>query len=394
MTPSKRFPRTALGWVAVAAIIGALGVVSKVVWSSVNGTPNRDPGMTAAAARGAIERTVVAAGVVQPLEFVDVGAQISGQLKSLKVKLGERVKRGQLLAEIDATLNQAKLIEAEATVENLRAQRHAKQEQLVLAQLQKKRGETLLRQDALARAEVEIIDSNYRVAVTGVSSLDAQIKQAQAILTTAQTNLGYTRIVAPMDGEIVTIVAREGQTLNANQQAPMLMRIARLDTMTVWAQVPEAEVTRLKVGHPVHFSVLGEPDQRREGRIRQILPGPEVVNGVVFYNALFDVPNPDGVLKVQMTAQVFFIVEQAADALLIPLSALGADSRGRPNHHRVNVVKADGTTDRRTVETGIKDGAIVQVLKGLEEGERVAVDDDEPRKPAKKSGSLPKAKPR
>ena len=306
------------------------------------------------------------------------GAWHSGDLRCAGMGCGD------LLAEVDPTLNQAKLIEAEATLENLRAQRLAKEEQRVLAQLQKKRAEILLRQDALARAEVEVIDSNYRVALTGVHSLDAQIKQAHALLATARANLSYTRIAAPIDGEVVSIIAREGQTLNANQQAPMIMRIARLDTMTIWAQVPEAEVMRLRVGQPVHFSVLGDPDTRRSGTIGQILPAPEVVNGVVFYNALFDVPNRDGALKVQMTAQVFFVVDQAPDALTVPLAALGPDKQGRPNRHRVKVLGADGKLETRIVQTGIKDGATAQILKGLAEGEQVLVgEDDAARSPGK-----------
>lgn len=385
----KSAPSRFHGWLVAVGLVGFLACASGIVWSSVRPDAGASgPRVsTVAVTRGTIERSVITTGVLQPLELVDVGAQISGQLRSLKVKLGARVQRGQLLAEIDPVLNQAKLIEAEATLENLRAQRHAKAEQLVLAELQSRRAAVLVKQDALSRAEVEVIESNVRVARTGVTSLDAQIRQAEAIVTTARTNLGYTRIVAPMDGEVVSIIAREGQTLNANQQAPIIMRIARLDTMTVWAQVPEAEITRLRVGHPVAFTVLGDPDNRRAGRIRQVLPAPEIVNGVVFYNALFDVANANGALKVQMTAQVYFTVDRAEDALTVPLAALGPDPKARPNRHRVTVVGAGGTEDVRIVETGIKDGAMAQVTRGLAEGDLVVAEDDEQPRRARKSGT-------
>jgi len=367
---AKRPNRRRILWLAFVAALAAAGTQA---WSRSASDDAALQLATVRVERGVIERTVVAVGALQPSEFVDVGAQISGQLKSLHVKLGDRVVKGQLLAEIDPILNDSKVVEAEATLENLRAQRRAKSEQLALAALQRKRGELLLRQDALARAEVEVLDANYRVAHASVVALDAQIKQALAALQTARTNLGFTRIVSPMEGEVVSIAAREGQTLNANQQTPTVLRIARLETMTVWTQVTEADVAGLEPEREVQFSVLGEPDRRRSGRIRQILPAPEIVNGVVFYNALFDVPNPDGMLKVQMTAQVFFVVDRAADALIVPLGALQPDRSGTPHRRRVEVLREDGEVERRTIQTGIRSATAVQVLSGLREGEAVVV---------------------
>ena len=377
------------GWLAIVA---ALAAASTLVWS--NSVPDEPASLlpTARVARGAIERTVVATGVLQPYEFVDVGTMISGQLSSLKVKLGDRVAKGQLLAEIDPEVNHAKVIEAEGTLENLQAQRRAKAEQSVLAELQSKRGELLLREDALARAEAEVLASNRRVALAAVRSLDAQIKQARAQLQTARANLAFTRIVAPMEGEVVSITARAGQTLNANQQTPTILRVARLEMMTVWAQVAEGDVISLRQEQEVYFSVLGEPDRRRVGRIRQILPAPEILNNVVFYNALFDVPNPDGALKVQMTAQVFFVVDRDADALLVPLAALRPDKSGARGRNRVEVLREDGGVDARTIQTGIKNGASVQVVSGLREGESVLVGETASKRQNKKAGFLSRLK--
>lgn len=375
-----------------AAIVLAATLAWREVWSDApNGRKsNTAPYLTAPVTKGPIERTVLAAGVIQPVQFVDVGAQISGQLRMLSVRLGDRVQAGQLLGEIDPVLNQAKLVEAEATLENLRAQRRAKQDQLALADQQRKRSQALVALDALAKSEAEVMDSNFRVALSSINSLDAQMKQAQAGIATARAQLGYTRIVAPMDGEVVTIMARQGQTLNANQTAPNILRIARLDTMTVWSQVAEADITSVKVGQEAYFTILGDQQTRRSGKVRQILPGPEIVNGVVFYNALFDVPNPDADLKVQMTAQVFFVQDQAGEALLVPLAALRPDKQGRADRHRVKVVLADGTAETRSVKTGIKGSSMVQVLAGLSEGEQVVIGDE----PAGASRAAKPAKPR
>lgn len=386
---AKRANRRRILWLAFVAALAAAGTQA---WSRSASDDSASQLTTVRVERGAIERTVVAVGALQPSEFVDVGAQISGQLRSLNVKLGDRVVKGQLLAEIDPILNDSKVVEAEATLENLRAQRRAKSEQLVLAALQRKRGELLLRQDALARSEAEVLEANYRVAHASVRALDAQIKQALAVLQTARTNLGFTRIVSPMEGEVVSIAAREGQTLNANQQTPTVLRIARLETMTVWTQVAEADVAGLEPDREVQFSVLGEPDRRRSGRIRQILPAPEIVNGVVFYNALFDVPNPDGMLKVQMTAQVFFVVDRAADALIVPLGALLPDRAGAPHRRRVEVLRDDGEVERRAIQTGIRSATAAQVLSGLREGEAVVVGGPDSRRKARETSFFARLK--
>ncbi len=376
---SRSRPNRILPWslFGAAALVLVATFTWREVWSGGNERKQSAANfLTAPVTKGPIERTVIAAGVVQPVQFVDVGAQISGQLRALAVRPGDRVTQGQLLGEIDPVLNQAKLVEAEATLENLRAQRRARFDQLTLADVQRKRSQALVALDAMAKSEAEVMDSNFRVAVSSINSLDAQIKQAQAGIATARAQLGYTRIVAPMDGEVVTITARQGQTLNANQTAPNILRIARLDTMTVWAQVAEADITSIRIGQDAYFTILGDQETRRSGKVRQILPGPEIVNGVIFYNALFDVPNPDGSLKVQMTAQVFFVQDQAGEALLVPLSALRPDNQGRAGRHRVKVVLADGTAETRSVKTGIKGASMMQILSGVNEGELVVIGDE------------------
>jgi macrolide-specific efflux system membrane fusion protein len=251
-----------------------------------------------------------------------------------------------------------------------------------------------LRQGATAASDSEIADSNYKVGRAGLAALDAQIKEARAALETARANLSYTRITAPMAGEVISISAREGQTLNANQQAPTILRIGELQTMTVAALVPEADVSRLKIGQEVYFTVLGQGERRWDGRLTQILPSPEIINNVVFYNALFDVQNPQRELKVQMTAQVFFVLEHSSNALYAPLSALGASKPGHADQTTVRLLQGNGRIEKRTVKVGIRNLVAAQILSGLTEGDTLVVGQVDSTGGHNKTGSIHKVNPR
>jgi macrolide-specific efflux system membrane fusion protein len=338
--------------------------------------------------RGNVENTIVAAGILQPVRYVDVGAQTSGQIKSLKVKRGDRVEKDQLLAEIDPALASSALTAAQAMLENLTAQREAKRAQLLLARQQLDRNEYLVKRGLIAASEADIARAAYNTTFAEFDSLSSQIKQAEAVIATARANLGYTKITAPMEGKVVSITTLEGQTVNANQQAPILLRIADLNTMAVWAQVSEADVVRVKVGQDVYFTVLGQPERRRYGKVRQILPAPELINNVVFYNVLFDVPNPQEELKIQMTAQVFIVVAQAKGTLLIPTAAIGNASEGA--RIQVRVLKADGGVELRTIKIGVKSEIAAQVTEGLKEGEQVVIGEIKAKDPTKSAPGLKK----
>jgi len=387
----ERFSRTGrrVRWLWLAACVA---VACAIGWYRLADVGPRSQFLTARVLRGSIENTVLAAGTLQPYAYVDVGAQTSGQLKSLHVQLGDKVKKGQLLAEIDPLISASKVAEATATLANLQAQWEGKKAQFELARLQKARSDDLTRQGAQATSESEIAQSNYKLAHSALQALEAQIKQARAELETAQANLAYTRIIAPMDGEVISISALEGQTLNATQQTPTILRIAQLDPMTVWALVPEADVSRLTAGQDVYFTILGRGERRWHGRLRQILPSPQVIGNVVFYNALFEVPNPQRELKVQMTAQVFFVLAQAKDALYVPRSALGKTHSGRAGPHTVRVLGDHGSIETRKVEVGITNAVSAQILSGLSEGDTVIIGAAS-LAPNHKAGSLHSVKP-
>ncbi len=198
--------------------------------------------LTATVQRTDLENAVLATGVLQALKQVEVGAQVSGQLKSLKVVLGQTVKKGDWLAEIDPVISQNTLAQEQAKLENLQAQKLAKEVRVKQAELTWARQREMLAQDAAPRQDMESADAELRALRADGVSLDAQIRQQKLAMASAQTNLSYTRIVAPIDGDVVSISTLEGQTVVAAFQVPTLMKLADLSTMTVKAQVSEADV--------------------------------------------------------------------------------------------------------------------------------------------------------
>jgi membrane fusion protein, macrolide-specific efflux system len=353
--------------VLAAATAGGYGAWR--AWAAPAGAAHAQA--SALAQQGDLEDTVSATGTLQPRDYVDVGTQVSGQVRKLHVKIGDTVAKGQLLAELDPTVYQSKVEASQAQLLNLQAQLAQRQALLKLAQQQAGRQASMMREQATTAEAVQVAEAELQSAKAQVQALQAQIQQTRSTLRGDQANLGYTRIFAPMSGTVVTENAKEGQTLNANQSAPILVRIADLSTMTVQTQVSEADVSRLKPGMPVYFTTLGDQKTRWTGTLRQVNPTPEVVSNVVLYNALFDVPNPDGKLMTQMTTQVFFVVAQARDAVLVPVTAL----RGS----QVSVLKDDGTRESRNVEVGATNRVMAQIVSGLEPGERVAIGTQAPR---------------
>ncbi len=341
---------------------------------------------TTAVSRGDIEQTVDATGVIDAYKLVSVGAQASGQIKSLKVQLGDTVKEGDLIAEIDATTQQNQVLNAQATLDQVKAQRSVQQASLREAELEFARQRQMLAAEATSRAEFDAAEAKLKTARAQIQSYEAQIKGRETELATARATLAYTRITAPMDGTVVAVVAEEGRTVNANQTAPTIVMLARLDLVTVNAEVSEADVVKIKAGMPVYFTTLGEPDRKYHATLRQINPAPASIandsasssssssssaSSAVYYNALFDVENPDGTLRIDMTAQVSVMLKQAKGVLTIPAVALGPKTRD--GQYMVRVADGDGMPAPRKVSIGINNGATAEVLSGLKEGEKVVV---------------------
>jgi macrolide-specific efflux system membrane fusion protein len=243
-------------------------------------------------------------------------------VKKLHATIGDTVKQGQLLAEIDPTVYLSRVDANRAQLRTQQAQLTDREAQLALAQQQFQRQENMMRENATTKDALQTAEAALKSAKAQIGVLNAQLEQTRSTLRGDEASLSYTKIYAPMSGTVVSENAKQGQTLNANQSAPIVVRIADLSTMTVQSQVSEADVSKLRVGQDVYFTTLGNQTKRWYGKLRQINPTPEVVNNVVLYNALFDVENADRLLMTQMTAQVFFVVAQAKDAVIIPVSAL------------------------------------------------------------------------
>lgn len=286
------------------------------------GAGNRELYVTATVQRATIEATVDALGTVQPLKFVDVGTQITGQLKTINVQIGQHVEKGDLVAEIDPALLVARVQMTEAALQNAYAQLTEKLAQKELAEQLYARNQGLYNAHAASEELLQQSKTAADGANAQVEQLNAQIKLIHAQLVGDKVNLQYTKIFAPMPGTVVSISAREGQTLVATQLAPIILRIADLSTMTIWAQVSEADMPKIRLGMPAYFTPLGLPNRRWHGAVRKILPTPEIINNVVLYDVLFDVPNADRVLQPQMTALSSLVIEKADGALLVPTSAL------------------------------------------------------------------------
>ncbi|WP_339806616.1 efflux RND transporter periplasmic adaptor subunit [uncultured Marinobacter sp.] len=347
-----------------------LAVIAAGVWWWLQDREQDLGLLTIAVEQGDLEDLVTATGVLQPGDFVDVGAQVSGQLKVLHVRTGDVVKQGDLLAEIDPTLYLARVDATRAQLRNQRAQLTERESQLLLAEIQNRRQQNLLREEATSQEAAQTAEAALRSARAQIEALNAQIEQTDSTLRAEEANLEYARIYAPMDGTVVTIDARQGQTLNASQTAPLLMRIADLSVMTVEAQVSEADIGKLRPDMPVYFTTLGS-QRRFRSELERIEPTPVVENNVVLYNAVFDVPNADGRLMTNMTAQVFFINAEARDAMLVPMTALRfPDPRDR-SQAVAQVLGSNGQPVERAVTVGVSNRVQAQILEGLAAGDRV-----------------------
>ncbi|MDC7861927.1 efflux transporter periplasmic adaptor subunit [Pantoea ananatis] len=332
--------------------------------------------------RGDIEKTVLATGILKPSVQVNVGAQVNGQLKKLYVRAGDRVTKGQLLAEIDPTLQQSELRKSEAELDSAIAQKQASLFNLTQYQLELKRQRQMDRDGAGTKSSLEQAQARVDTQKAQIKVNEAQIVQAQMALETAKANLGYTRILAPMDGQVLGIVTKEGQTVVSSQTAPTILVLANVDTMTVQTRISETDILKVHPGQPLTFYVVADPKHRYQSVMGTLQDAPDDAlqdegtrgqpqqSSAVYYNGVFSIPNPDHLLRTAMTAQVFIVTEQAKNVLRLPVMALG-----QPLNDDLYVVQVVNgkTTEKRLVRVGINDRQFVEVKEGLSEGEHVVM---------------------
>ncbi len=424
---------------AVALVVIA-GVVAWFLWPEGEEPP--PPPTTAPVTRGDIEQLIATSGTLQAGSLVDVGAQVSGQLKKLHVRLGDVVSAGDLLAEIDDFITRSRVAQSEASLESLEASSSSQEASLALSRGELQRQERLMAAQATTEVEYDRSVVNLAQAEASLARHLLQIEQAQASLEEAKAQLDFTRITAPTDGTVVSVSAQEGQTLNASLTAPIILRIGDLRTITVSAKVSEADMRRLTTGMEAYFTTPADGDRRWQGQLKEISPIPQGVGGgtggLAQFDALMEVENPDGALLPGMTAKVFFVVEAARDVLKVPRGAVvfadgpmsaagqyarqgaGGGPRGQfrgpgfgaqraarrtarraaaasaagkdedrgqtPRQSRertatVQVVGSDGEQETRTVRVGASNEVEIEVLSGLTEGEQVVTGTPQPPMP-------------
>ncbi|WP_323010314.1 efflux RND transporter periplasmic adaptor subunit [Paracoccus sp. (in: a-proteobacteria)] len=344
--------------------------------------------LSAEVTRGNVETSVMAEGRLKPQNLVAVGAQVSGRITELAVKLGDRVEQGDLIAQIDSVQQTNELRTAKAALANLRAQMAERQAVLALAEKTLERQENLSRSAATSRSVMDGAQQDVDVARAQITALDAQIAQAEVAIEIAQTNLDYTRVTAPIAGTVLAIVSQAGQTVNAVQSSPTIVVLGQLDRMDVHAEISEADIGKVQAGQNVRFSLLDDSGRTYEGVLASIAPAPQsIVNdsaiqggattdtssGAIYYIGIIPVANPDGHLRSYMTAQVSIILGAAQDVLTIPSSALGRPNRD--GSHQVRVVAGDGSIQTRDIMIGLNDKVTAEVVDGLTEGERVVTGD-------------------
>lgn len=393
--------------------------------------------ITATVEKSSIENSVMATGKVEGLNQVDVGAQVSGEVTKLYVDVGDTVQKGDIIAQIDPvtmsnnlTTQQANLQQSMASLESSKANYVTKQKSLATAKAELKgklatlaqaqseynRLKSLIAMNAVSQLELEqaatavktaqaavdtaneaigTAQANLAAGQADIASAEASIKKSQTDVSTAQQNLGYTKITAPMNGTVISITTKQGQTVNANQTAPTIVTLADLSTVRIKAKISEADVINLKSGMPVYFNIIGNPDKKYNATLTAIEPAPEGTtanstsssDSAVYYMGYFDVPNPNGELRIDMTAQVYIVQNKADSVLSVPAAAVKTDPK---LGSYVEVVKADGTTQKQAVKTGITNRINTQIVSGVNQGDKVVVGEaTQSKSDTKKNGGPP-----
>ncbi|WP_236728831.1 efflux RND transporter periplasmic adaptor subunit [Methylobacterium sp. WSM2598] len=365
-------------------------IAALALWFAVR--PNfseRTPYISAPVRRGNIAQTIAASGSIEPVRIVSVGAQVSGRVVALHVRVGQQIARGQIIAEIDSLPQMNDLQRSEAALNALRAQRDRAGVMLHQAELAFHRQREIAAGKAGARADYEAAEAAYGSAQADLATLDAQIEGAAVSVRSARTNLAYTRITAPIDGTVVAIVTKEGQTVIASQTAPTIIRLADLGTMSVKARISEADIGRVRPGMRVRFTTLAQPERLYETILQAVDPAPDQIavetngagqalgsasaaneNPAISFNARLAVANEDGALKPLMTALVSIVLDEARDAVLVPAAAV---TRAGAQQGRLRILNPNGRPEERRVRTGLANGVEIQILDGVAPGEAVIV---------------------
>ncbi|WII93530.1 efflux RND transporter periplasmic adaptor subunit [Kingella negevensis] len=362
-------------------ILAALLVAGGLAWGGYEHFKPKETVsyITEPAKRGKISQTVSATGEIAATNLVDVGAQVSGQIKKMHVKIGDTVKQGDLIAEIDNVSQVNEVNTKKAQLETYRAQLESAQVALKIAQRKYDRYKTLVGADAVSKEEFEATEDSLSTNRAKIKELNSSIKQTQIAINTAEKDLGYTRITAPSDGTVVALVVEQGQTINASQTSPTVVQIANLDSMTNKMQIAEGDATKVKSGQKVSFTILSEPDAPLTATLGSIDPGlttmsqgsysrsTDTTANAIYYYARALVPNPEHKLAIGMTTQNTIEIASADNVITVPTFTI----KMKDGKKFVRVLGADNRVSEKEVQTGLKDSMNTEIKSGLNEGDKV-----------------------
>ena len=368
-------------------LLGLLVAAGVVYYFFSSNSKQETTYLTESVTRGNVEKTVVASGSVESVNEVDVGAQASGKITNLYVKLGQEIKKGEMIADIDSTTQINTLNTKKAALVSYQAQLKAKKTAYDVALSSYNRLSKLYMQKATSLDSVNTAKSTLDNAKAEMEAIEANIKQAEIEVNTAETNVGYTKITAPMDGTVISVPVSEGQTVNANQTTPTIVTIADLSKMKIKPEISEGDITKVKAGQEVSFTILSDSQTVYHSVIDSVDPANTTITdssstssstnssssssttSAIYYYANVLIDNPDRTLRIGMTTENNIKIANAKDVLLISNMAI----QKRDGKSVVNILNDKNQPEQREVETGVQNDFHTEIKSGLNEGEKVIV---------------------
>lgn len=357
-------------------ILGA-GIAGYAYFGQTNET-NQVHYITEAVKRSTIDKSVLATGSVRASQRTEVGAQVSGKIINLYVKLGQAVKKGDLIAEIDASNQSNSLSTAEASLASYQAKLKSAQVALEVAQSNYNRLSKLYKVESASQSDLETAKNTLASAKATVDEVKSQIKTAQISVNDAKTNLDYTQIISPMDGVIVSVPVSVGQTVNSNQTSPTIVQVADLSKMLIKLEISEGDIAQVTEGQNIRFTTLAEPNRTYFSKIDSVDPALTTLTDnnyteesgnteAVYYYANALVDNAENKLRIGMTVQGQVDIAKRENVLVVPTSAL----KRQGEQATVQILTANNQVKNKTVKIGLSDSQYTEILTGLAEGEQV-----------------------
>lgn len=355
----------------------ALFIVGVSFYLYQKNVANKKPNFISQVVRkGNISHTVNATGMIYPKKILKVGAQVSGEISELAVSIGDKLKKGDLIAKIDASTQENAKLSAQAQLNSQEARLKSAKSNLEKAQSAFNRADKLYQQGAISQADYESSKVALSSAKNSVVEINQLIVQNKLSVKNAELSLSYTSVLAPMDGTVIAISVEEGQTLSSAQSAPTIITLAQTDIMTIKAEIAEADVGLMRPNLPVSLTLLGGQSQVFKSFLKSVDPAPKEIsensnlsnNSPIYYYGHIDVENVENKLRYGMTANIKIQVDKADAVLLIPMAAINKTPKGSS----VLLLK-NGETITQPIKVGLQDGVSAQVLEGLSEGDEIIV---------------------